>query len=123
MDELIPVLLRVMALSNPSGKQNTFAAHVAPDALLVEFKPDKIPLSHANAFATPVSRFSQELSQKSAEKLAQEVNLMDKCYELPVTHRAWMSPRSDAQPENCQRFEQFSDLVHACGEWAKEGNP
>lgn len=120
VDELVPVLLRVMAMSNPSGKQNSFAAHVLPDALLVEFKPERIPLSYANAFAEPVSRFSRQISRDSAEKLVEEVDRMDRCYALPVSHRAWLSLRSDRQPEKCQRFERFDELVHSCGEWAKE---
>lgn len=120
LDELIPVLLRVMAMSNPSGKQNTFAAHVMPDAMLVEFKTEKIPLSYANAFAKPISRFSKQLSKDSADALVEEVDLMDHCYALPVSHRAWLSLRSDKQPKNCQRFERFEELAQACGEWAKE---
>lgn len=119
-DELVPVLLRVMAMSNPGGKQNTFAAHVLPDVMLVEFKSEKIPLSYANAFAAPVSRYSRQLGKESADRLAAEVNLMDDCYRLPVTHRAWLALRTDSQPDNCQCFARFDDLTRACAEWAKE---
>lgn len=119
-DELVPVLLRVMAMSNPGGKQNTFAAHVLPDVMLVEFKSEKIPLSYANAFADPVSRYSRQLGKESADRLAAEVNLMDDCYRLPVTHRAWLALRTDSQPDNCRRFARFDDLTQACAEWAKE---
>ncbi len=120
LGELIPVLLRVMAMGNPSGKQNTFAAHVLPEVMMVEYKDEKIPLSYANAFAEPVSRFSKQLVKDSTDKLAAEVDLMDRCYGLPVKHRAWMALRSETQPTQCERFDSLDELVKACAEWAKE---
>lgn len=39
--------------ANPSGKQNSFAAHNYPDGILVEFKD--APVNYANAFVRPVS--------------------------------------------------------------------
>ena len=44
--------LRAAALTNPSGKQNSYAAHNLPDGILVEFKSS--PVSYANAFVRPV---------------------------------------------------------------------
>ncbi len=44
----IPALLRTMAYSNPSGKQNTFAGNVLPSAVLVECKDYPVPVSYAN---------------------------------------------------------------------------
>lgn len=41
------------AKNNPSGKQNSFAAHNFPDGIMVEFK--STPVSYANAFVRPVS--------------------------------------------------------------------
>lgn len=120
VDELIPVLLKVMALSNPSGKQNSFAGHVAPEVMLVEFKSDKIPLSYVNAFAKPVSRYSTQIVKDSADRLAQEVDLMDDFYALPVAHRAWMSLRSETAPRVCERFGSLADLTDACAAWARE---
>lgn len=120
VDELIPVLLRVMALSNPSGKQNSFAGHVAPDAMLVEFKPEKIPLSYVNAFAKPVSRYSTQIVKDSTDRLAQEVDLMDGFYALPVAHRAWMALRSETAPRACERFGSFAELLDACAAWVRE---
>ncbi len=117
---LVPALIRAMALSNPSGKQNTFAGNVFSDAVMVEYKEKKIPLSYVNAFAEPVNRFSESIVKESIEKLVAEVNLMEKAYRLPVTHRAWMALRSDSKPDHCQSFNNFEQLVLACGNWAKE---
>lgn len=119
-DCLIAALLRVMAQSNPSGKQNTFAGHVLPEAVMVEFKQKKVPLSYVNAFAEPVSRFSRQVAQDSIQKLAGEVNLMDTYYGLQVEHRAWMAPRGKEAPARCEQFESFHQLLEACAAWAKE---
>lgn len=118
--ELLPVLLQVMAETNPSGKQNSFAGHVMPEAVMVEFKTEKIPLNYANAFAEPVSRYSTHIAKDSIDKLAGEIDLMDDCYALPVAHRAWMALRSENQPKHCERFRQFRQLCEACAQWARE---
>ena len=118
--ELLPVLLRVMAMSNPSGKQNTFAGHVLPEAILVEVKKGKIPLNYANAYAEPVSRMSRRIVQDSINKLVSEVDLMDDCYQLPIVHRGFMALRSENHPAKCECFSRFDQLVEACAAWAKE---
>lgn len=120
VEQLIPVLLRVMAMSNPSGKQNTFAGHVLPEAVMVECKKDKIPLSYANAYAEAVSRTSRKVVQDSIDKLVAEVDLMDHCYGLKPLHRGWMVLRSNEHPEACECFANFDELLNACASWMKE---
>ena len=48
------VLVRAAALANPTGKQNSFAAHGVPELVLVEVSKTKRPISYANAFLQPV---------------------------------------------------------------------
>ncbi len=48
------VLVCAAALANPTGKQNSFAAHGVPELILVELSKAKRPLSYANAFLQPV---------------------------------------------------------------------
>ncbi|MBR6186631.1 MAG: type I-E CRISPR-associated protein Cas7/Cse4/CasC [Clostridia bacterium] len=121
--KLIPVLLRAMAYTNPSGKQNTFAGQVLPDAVMVECKKDKIPLSYVNAFEEPVSAWGNrpDLVKNSVKKLAEHVDCMDHAYELPVLHRAFFAPRhAELHPASCEQFSQFSSLARACAEWLEE---
>ena len=120
VEQLIPVLLRVMAMSNPSGKQNTFAGHVLPEAIMVECKKDKVPLSYANAYAEAVSRTSRKVVQDSINKLVAEVDLMDRCYGLKPLHRGWMALRSNDHPDVCECFANFDELLNACADWMKE---
>lgn len=46
-------LLEAAATAQPSGKQNTFAAHNLPDLILVEVREKNLPVSYANAFLKP----------------------------------------------------------------------
>ena len=50
----IAAFLRAAALATPTGKQNTFAAHNPPDAVLVEVSESHVPVNYANAFVEPV---------------------------------------------------------------------
>lgn len=47
-------LVEAAALSQPSGKQNSFAAQNLPDVILLEVSPRNVPVSYANAFLKPV---------------------------------------------------------------------
>ena len=86
----IPALIRAMAFTNPSGKQNSFAGHVLPSAVLVECKSTKIPTSMANAFVEPVrASGGKDLVENSAIKLAEEADAIARNYGLPVDRRIW----------------------------------
>ena len=62
------VMVEAAALATPTGKQNSFAAHSAPDLILVEVSKRKQPISYANAFLRPVS--GDDLMKASVDSLA-----------------------------------------------------
>lgn len=66
------VLVRAAALANPSGKQNSFAAHGVPELILVELSKAKCPISYANAFLKPVDGLN--LMAESAKALGEYVD-------------------------------------------------
>lgn len=123
VEKLIPVLLRAMVFANPSGKQNTFAGQILPDALLIECKEDKIPLSYVNAFEEPVSTWgsSPNVVRNSVDRLFKHVDIMDCAYALPVKHRAYFAPRfADLQPEKGEKYANFNEMTQACVRWMNE---
>lgn len=70
----VPSLIRAMAFTNPSGKQNTFAGHSLPSAVLIECKTEPIPVSYANAFVSPaIARRDIDLVTDSIAKLIGQV--------------------------------------------------
>jgi len=90
VNDAVAVLVETMAYSNPSGKQNTFAGNVLPEAVLVECKNRKIAASYVNAFVKPAAPFGNtDLVENSIEKLSNEVCAFVKDYALDVTQRLW----------------------------------
>lgn len=86
----VGAFIRGAALANPTGKQNSFAAHNPPDGILVEFKNS--PLSYANAFADPVtSTGGRNLISQSIAQLGQYAHDLDTGYGKPI-ERFWFSP-------------------------------
>ncbi len=83
----LPALIRVMAFTNPSGKQNSFAGHVLPSCMMIECKEKKIPTSLVNAFAEPVR--GQDIVKESVRKLSDEADMLAGNYALPVLERLW----------------------------------
>lgn len=87
----VPSLLRTMAFTNPSGKQNTFAGHALPSAVLVECKEEPIPVSYANAFVAPATaKRDCDLVTDSIDKLMGQVKTtMADFPSLKVGRRFW----------------------------------
>jgi len=85
----VGAFIRGVALVNPTGKQNSFAAQNPPDGMLVEIR--STPLSYANAFAKPAVQGERDLISQSISQLAQYLHDLDTGYGRPQ-HRFWFSP-------------------------------
>ena len=113
----IPALIRAMAFTDPSGKQNSFAGHVMPSVVMVECKEKKIPTSMVNAFVEPVGK-SGDLVAQSARKLADEVDMTARNFGLEVKERLWFCvDKYDIKPETatkvCATFPELVESVSA----------
>jgi CRISPR system Cascade subunit CasC len=86
----VGAFFRGAALANPTGKQNSFAAHNPPDGMLVELR--QTPISYANAFANPVPcKGPRDMVSQSIAQLGQYVHDLDTGYGKP-DNRFWFSP-------------------------------
>lgn len=86
----VGAFLRGAALANPTGKQNSFAAHNPPDGMVVEIKQSAT--SYANAFAGPVPcKGQRDMISQSIAQLAHYIHDLDSGYGKPVK-RFWFSP-------------------------------
>ena len=85
----VGAFIRGAASVNPTGKQNSFAAHNPPDGLLVEIK--KSPVSYANAFAKPATQSERDIIEQSVAQLGQYAHDLDTGYGKPEK-RFWFSP-------------------------------
>ncbi|MBM3334252.1 type I-E CRISPR-associated protein Cas7/Cse4/CasC [Candidatus Sumerlaeota bacterium] len=87
----VGAFIRAAVLTNPTGKQNSFAAHNPPDGMLVEIKNNGIPISYANAFAKPAEQGERDIISQSIAQLGQYVRDLDIGYGAPQK-RFWFSP-------------------------------
>ncbi|HPH12039.1 MAG TPA: type I-E CRISPR-associated protein Cas7/Cse4/CasC [Thermotogota bacterium] len=92
--KLIPAFIEAAAFVSPSGKQNSFAAHQLPDAILVEVKEENIPVSYANAFLKPIvpSR-DKDLSEAAIEALKTYKENIQQKYDLRISHSFWFTTK------------------------------
>ena len=75
------LFLEGFVLAEPTGKQNSFAAHNPPEFVAVSVCHDAAPRNLANAFETAIqARSGESLTRKSAEALAQKAGILRKAY-------------------------------------------
>ncbi len=96
--QALVAFLEAAALTTPTGKQNSFAAHNPPDAILVEVKEKRIPVSYANAFVQPARAAEDrdgrtlDLVEASIARLACYAARLGKAYPLHA-QRFWLTTR------------------------------
>ena len=118
----IPALIQTMAMTNPSGKQNSFAGHVLPSAVLIECKEKKIPVSLVNAYAEPAREAgSQNLVENSIRKLVEECNMTTRNFGVPVEKRLWfcVDKYKVDGPEEAELCGNFGELLDAVADTLK----
>jgi CRISPR system Cascade subunit CasC len=73
--------LEGFVVAEPTGKQNTFAAHNPPEFVAVTVRRNTAPRSLANAFETAVrTRKDESLTKVSATKLMEKARLLQAAY-------------------------------------------
>ena len=111
IDKLIPALIQVMAYTNPSGKQNSFAGNVLPAMMMLEIKPDPIPVSYVNAFVKPArAGVGRSLVENSLDKFVEEVNKTDAAFSIPCK-RVFFAPGYESCPNNAESVATLSALI------------
>lgn len=73
--------LQGFVMAEPTGKQNSFAAHNPPEFVAVTVCTDAAPRNLANAFETAIrTKTGESLTRKSAEALAKKGGELEKAY-------------------------------------------
>jgi CRISPR system Cascade subunit CasC len=73
--------LEGFVVAEPTGKQNTFAAHNPPEFVAVSVRRNTAPRNLANAFETAVRmRKDESLTRRSAEELARKAKTLQTAY-------------------------------------------
>jgi CRISPR system Cascade subunit CasC len=97
----VSALLEAAATAQPSGKQNTFAAHNLPDLVLVEVREKNLPVSYANAFIEPARQNAKyTLMDDAVAKLNDYIARVGETYDLvAIDQRALTSVQDYTLPE------------------------
>lgn len=105
-------MIKAAIMTTPSGKQNTFAAHQLPAAILVEARPYPTPVSYANAFVEPARTGREgDLVTASLNKFKQHVESLTKGFNLESAPRLLLAPEhTDYQIENVDRVADLNTL-------------
>jgi len=73
--------LQGFVVAEPTGKQNSFAAHNPPEFVAVTVCHDAAPRNLANAFETAIrAKTGESLTRRSAEELAKKGKALEKAY-------------------------------------------
>jgi CRISPR system Cascade subunit CasC len=73
--------LEGFVVAEPTGKQNTFAAHNPPEFVAVTVRRNAAPRNLANAFETPIRvKKDESLTRKSAEELAKKAQTLQAAF-------------------------------------------
>lgn len=110
----VAAFIRAAAIANPTGKQNSFAAHNPPEGMLIEIRNS--PVSYANAFAKPAAQGERDIISQSIAQLGQYVHDLDIGYSKPQ-ERFWFSPNlqyhlmAQTRDENGKKRQQEIDLA------------
>ena len=77
----LKAFLEGFVVAEPSGKQNTFAAHNPPEFVAISVRRNAAPMNLANAFETALRpRKDESLTRKSAEELVGKAKKLRTCY-------------------------------------------
>ncbi|MBI1878243.1 MAG: type I-E CRISPR-associated protein Cas7/Cse4/CasC, partial [Chloroflexi bacterium] len=85
--QAVLALVEAAATAQPSGKQNSFAAHNLPDFILIEVSQKNLPVSYANAFLKPVRQtYDKSLTEVSIASLNDYRQRLHKTYGVNGQH-------------------------------------
>jgi len=88
--------LEGFAVAEPTGKQNTFAAHNPPEFVAVSVRRNTAPRNLANAFETAIHvKKDESLTRRSAEELAKKAKILQSAF--GGEEKTWVLNLTDAK--------------------------
>jgi CRISPR system Cascade subunit CasC len=106
----VTALIEAAAIAQPSGKQNSFAAHNLPDFILIEVRDNNLPVSYANAFLQPAYESgAMTLMGSSVNKLAEYSKQLRAAYSLNG-QRACLSVSPEVAFDDAEKAATLAEL-------------
>lgn len=83
----LQAFLEGFVVAEPTGKQNSFAAHNPPEFVSISMRRNTAPRNLANAFEIPIYAKGKSLTKESADRLSAKAAALDKLYETKANSR------------------------------------
>ncbi|UJP04044.1 MAG: type I-E CRISPR-associated protein Cas7/Cse4/CasC [Nitrosomonas sp.] len=100
--------LEGFVVAEPTGKQNTFAAHNPPEFVVVSVRRNTAPRNFANAFETAIRvKKDESLTRRSAEELARKAKVLQSAF--GGEEKTWVLNLTDAKLDG---FGNSADTLH-----------
>jgi CRISPR system Cascade subunit CasC len=110
--DAVGALIEAAVRVSPSAKQNSFAAFQLPSVVLVEVRPDNLPVSYANAFVKPVDPSAREgIVGESAKRLKAEVETLTERFALKADPRLLLACDPDFGICGVTRVQTLPELI------------
>lgn len=104
--------------AEPTGKQNSFAAHNPPEFVSIAVRRNTAPRNLANAFESPVYAKGKSLTKESADKLSAKAAALDKLYETKPNVRYAVAEDVFGKEYKAEGLGNKLDSVPKLIEWA-----
>jgi CRISPR system Cascade subunit CasC len=92
----LQAFLEGFVLAEPTGKQNTFAAHNPPEFVAISVRRNTAPRNFANAFETAIRvKKDESLTRRSAEELAKKAKALQSAF--GGEEKTWVLNLTDAK--------------------------
>jgi CRISPR-associated protein Cas7/Cse4/CasC subtype I-E len=83
----LQAFLEGFVVAEPTGMQNSFAAHNPPEFIFISVLRNTAPRNLANAFETPIYAKGKSLTKESTDKLSAKAAALDNLYETKPNAR------------------------------------
>jgi len=111
--------LEGFVVAEPTGKQNTFAAHNPPEFVTVSVRRNTSPRNLANAFETAVRvKKDESLTKESATRLSSKAVALDKLYGTPSNSRYAVAEDVFGEKYEAKGIGEKMDSITALISWA-----
>ena len=106
-------------VAEPTGKQNTFAAHNPPEFIAVSVRRNTAPRNLANAYETAIRvKKDESLTKESATRLSAKAVALDKLYGTPCNSRYAVSEDVFGEKFEAKGLGSQVESISAVIDWA-----
>lgn len=106
-------------IAEPTGKQNTFAAHNPPEFVAISVRHNTAPRNLANAFETALRvKRDESITKESATKLDAKAVALDKLYGTPCNSRYALSQDTFGENFEMKGLGSQKESIAAVIDWA-----